>query len=58
MGHTYAHAGVYRVSFLAATIPCNIAMVDGTPVPPTIGGTGIHVCIAVGPGAVAPPYEC
>jgi hypothetical protein len=54
VSHTYEHPGVYKVRFLAATIPCHVAVVDGTPVPPTIVGADITACIAVGTTATVP----
>jgi hypothetical protein len=48
VSHTYDHPGVYKVTFLAATIPCHLSVVDGTVVPPTVVGTDITACIAVG----------
>jgi hypothetical protein len=56
--HTYAQPGVYKVQFLATTLPCYPTVVDGTPVLPPIYGTEITACIAVGPGAVAGPVRC
>jgi hypothetical protein len=56
--HTYGQPGVYKVQFVAVTVPCNPTVVDGAPVPPPVSGTGITACIAVGPGAVAAPIRC
>lgn len=46
--------------FIVATFPCNMTMVDGQVVPPTIQGTSIKACVAVGLTPIGqpscPPY--
>ncbi len=52
--HTYAAAGSYTISLVAATFPCNVTIIDGHFVPGTITGAGITGCVAVGPGPATP----
>ncbi|MGI8983762.1 MAG: hypothetical protein ACR2HM_04395 [Acidimicrobiales bacterium] len=53
--HTYAKPGPYEISLVVVTVPCQLTVVDGKPVPPPITGTGITACITVGPGAAGAP---
>lgn len=53
--HTYAAPGAYEILLVVVTFPCRPATGDG-PVQPTITGTDIRACIAVGPGTA--PDRC
>jgi hypothetical protein len=46
--HTYEGPGLYAVTLVATTFPCQPTVVDGVPVPSAITGAQINACVAVG----------